>query len=58
MMWRFTQTLVGRNLKNSHSIIPENTGALPIATTLAIATPVKRTDEKNNSWNNDIQIPA
>lgn len=43
------QTLVGHNLKNTHSIIPENTGALPIATTLAIATPVKRTDEKNNS---------
>lgn len=52
------QILVGRNFKNNHSIIPENTGALPIATTLAMATPVNRTEEKNNSWNKDIQMAA
>lgn len=43
-------TLEGRILKYNHSKSPDNTGALPIAITVPIATPVMETAEKNNGW--------
>src|SRR5699024_3139628 len=48
------QTFAGRVFKKIHSKRPDKIGALPIATTVPIATPVIETAEKNNGWYNAI----
>ena len=41
---------VGRFLCISHSMIPENIGALPIVTTVPMAIPVRRMEVKKQYW--------
>ena len=53
-----SHTRVGRRFNNNHSIIPEKTGALPIVTTVPIATPVNLTEEKNKYWKTAIEMAA
>ena len=52
-----SQINVGRRFTRNHSMSPK-TGALPIATTVPIATPVNRTDEKNRYWKRAIETAA
>lgn len=48
----------GRFFHISHSIMPENTGALPMVATVPIATPVRRIDEKKRPWKRAILAAA
>src|SRR5699024_7449391 len=52
------QTPEGLVLKVIHSIMPENTGALPIAATVPTATPVRLTAVKKNGWNSAMESAA
>lgn len=52
------QMTVGRFLRKIHSRKPDKMGALPIAVTVPMATPVRVTAEKNNGWYNAMQSEA